>query len=194
MGTFKMPKKYAREPPVSKNAVKARGNDLKASFKNTYNTARAIRGMNIRKALKYLDDVLAHKRCVPFKRYMGSTGRTGQAKEWGVTTGRWPEKSVKIVQGLLNNMLANANTKQLEAENLVISHVQVNKAPNGRRRTYRAHGRITPYMSNPCHVELFATLKTTDVQKERKNDRTALTKVQAARTRVRKQLAVGESK
>ena len=56
-------------------------------------------------------------------------------------------------------MLANANTKQLEADNLVISHVQVNRAQQGRRRTYRAHGRITPFMSSPCHVEMFATLK-----------------------------------
>ncbi len=23
-----------------------------------------------------------------------------------------------------------------------------------RRRTYRAHGRINPYMSSPCHIEL----------------------------------------
>ena len=23
-----------------------------------------------------------------------------------------------------------------------------------RRRTYRAHGRITPYMSSPCHIEI----------------------------------------
>lgn len=23
-----------------------------------------------------------------------------------------------------------------------------------RRRTYRAHGRINPYMSSPCHIEV----------------------------------------
>ena len=37
-----------------------------------------------------------------------------------------------------------------------ISHVQVNHAAKGRRRTYRAHGRINPYMNNPCHVEIWA--------------------------------------
>ena len=30
-------------------------------------------------------------------------------------------------------------------------------APTIRRRTYRAHGRITPYVSHPCHIELFCT-------------------------------------
>ncbi len=32
--------------------------------------------------------------------------------------------------------------------------VQVNRAPKMRRRTYRAHGRINPYMSSPCHIEI----------------------------------------
>lgn len=31
---------------------------------------------------------------------------------------------------------------------------QVNRAPKMRRRTYRAHGRINPYMSSPCHIEV----------------------------------------
>lgn len=43
------------------------------------------------------------------------------------------------------------------------SHVnpllKVNRAPCLRRRTYRAHGRINPYMSSPCHIELTLTEK-----------------------------------
>jgi len=30
----------------------------------------------------------------------------------------------------------------------------VNRAQQGRRRTYRAHGRINAYMSSPCHIEM----------------------------------------
>ena len=30
----------------------------------------------------------------------------------------------------------------------------MNQAPKQRRRTYRAHGRINPYMASPCHIEL----------------------------------------
>merc|ERR1712066_74578 len=190
----KMPKRYSREPPVSKNAVKACGKDLRVHFKNTYNVARAVKGMGLKQAQKYLTDVLNHTRCIPMRRFAGSTGRTAQAKEWGLTMGRWPTKSVKIVMGLLENMLANANTKQLEVDNLVINHVQVQAAQKGRRRTYRAHGRITPYMSNPCHVEMWASLKAADVAKEKKrSDMSALSKVQAARARTRSKLAVGEN-
>merc|ERR1712080_635461 len=124
------------------------------------------------------------------RKFCGSQGRHAQAKEFGLTKGRWPTKSIKVVMGLLDNMVANANTKQLDAENLVINHVQINKAPNGRRRTYRAHGRITPFMSHPCHVEMWATLKQSDVAKEKKaaDHKGALSKVSAARSRMRSKL------
>ncbi len=42
--------------------------------------------------------------------------------------GRWPEKSCKVILGLLQNLEANAQVKNLEVEKLLISHVQVNKA------------------------------------------------------------------
>lgn len=42
----------------------------------------------------------------------------------------------------------------MNVDNLEIKHVLVQHAPQMRRRTYRAHGRINPYMSNPCHVEI----------------------------------------
>ena len=41
----------------------------------------------------------------------------------------------------------------------VIEHIQVNKAPKMCRRTYRAHDRINPYMSSPCHTEMILTEK-----------------------------------
>lgn len=30
----------------------------------------------------------------------------------------------------------------------------MNRAPCMRRRTYRAHGRINPYLSSPCNIEV----------------------------------------
>ena len=70
--------------------------------------------------------------------------------------GRWPEKSCKVVLGLLQNLEANALVKNLEVEKLIITHVQVNKAQYKKRRTYRAHGRISPYKAMPCHVQIWA--------------------------------------
>lgn len=78
-------------------------------------------------------------------------------KQFGVSKARHPVKSAEFLLGLLKNAEANADTKGLDTSNLIVKHIQVNQAPKQRRRTYRAHGRINPYMSNPCHVELILT-------------------------------------
>ena len=80
---------------------------------------------------------------------------TQQAKVHGTSQGRWPQKSAEFLLHLLKNAESNAEYKGLDADHLVISHIQVNRAPKMRRRTYRAHGRINPYMSSPCHIELW---------------------------------------
>uniref|UniRef100_A0A8D0DD31 Large ribosomal subunit protein uL22 n=1 Tax=Sander lucioperca TaxID=283035 RepID=A0A8D0DD31_SANLU len=122
-------------------------------------TAQAIKGMHIRKANKYLRDVVVKHQCVPFRRYNGGVGRCAQAKQFGWTQGRWPKKSAEFLLHMLKNAESNAELKGLDVDSLVIEHIQVNKAPKMRRRTYRAHGRINPYMSSPCHIEMILTEK-----------------------------------
>merc|ERR1711953_492612 len=55
---------------------------------------------------------------------------------------------------MLKNAESNAEYKGLDADHLIIEHIQVNRASKMRRRTYRAHGRINPYMSSPSHIEV----------------------------------------
>ena len=90
--------------------LQARGSDLRVHFKNTRESALAIRNMELNKAKKYLEDVLAHKRVIPFRRFCGGVGRTAQAKNEGQTTGqgRWPKKSAMFLLGLLKNAESNA--------------------------------------------------------------------------------------
>ena len=45
-----------------------------------------------------------------------------------------------------------------------------------RRRTYRAHGRINPYMSTPCHLEVILSEKE-DVVSKVKDDEPSKKKV-----------------
>jgi large subunit ribosomal protein L17e len=170
-------------------AAKTRVDDLRAHFKNTYETARLVRGMKLKKAINYMEDVLEHKQCIPYRRFTGHVGRTTQAKIHGVTQGRFPEKSVRHVLLLLKNLLANAEAKGLDVEKCVVTHFAVQRAVQGRRRTYRAHGRVTPYLSSNCHIEFIVTEKAENVKKaadDKKNLR--LTKKQAARQR----LAIGK--
>lgn len=56
--------------------------------------------------------------------------------------------------------------KGLSVEDLYIANIVVNQAPKQRRRTYRAHGRINPYLSHPCHIEVVLNEKGETVQKE----------------------------
>ncbi len=115
--------------------------------------------MNLKKAQLYLKNVLAHKDVIPFTRYRYGTGRASQAKKYGQSLGRWPQKSCKFLLDLLQNVESNAAAQALDIDELVVSHIQVNKAPKMRRRTYRAHGRINPYQTSPSHIELIVAKK-----------------------------------
>ena len=64
-------------------------------------------------------------------------------KQFGVTRARWPVKSATFLLDLLKNAEANAEVKGLDSASLTVSHIQVNQAPKQRRRTYRAHGRVS---------------------------------------------------
>ncbi|KAJ3304180.1 60S ribosomal protein L17 [Kappamyces sp. JEL0829] len=139
---------------TSAKAAKASGSYLRVHFKNTREVAASIAGKKLNKAVSFLNDVTERKQAVPFRRFAGGIGRTAQGKPHGVSRARWPVKSVEFVLGLLKNAESNAEVKGLDKEKLVIRHIQVNQAPKQRRRTFRAHGRINPYMSSPCHIEL----------------------------------------
>nr|QBH72830.1 60S ribosomal protein L17 [Liposcelis bostrychophila] len=151
--------RYAREPDNATKSCKARGSNLRVHFKNTREAARTIQKMTLRRAVKFLKNVVDHKECVPFRRFNGGVGRCAQAKQWKATQGRWPKKSAEFLLQLLKNAESNADYKGLDIDRLVIDHIQVNRAPCLRRRTYRAHGRINPYMSSPCHIEVYLTEK-----------------------------------
>ena len=151
---------------------------MRAHFKNTYNTANAVKGMRIKKAIAYLEDVLEHKQIIGYTKHLAQ--RHAQCKMVGTNTGRWPEKSVKACCQLLLNLKANLETKGLDTDKCVITHVAVQRAQQGRRRTYRAHGRVTPYLSSNCHIEFHATEKAAGVAKADKHA-LKLTKKQAAR-------------
>ena len=60
---------------------------------------------------------------------------------------------------MLRDAESNAEFKSLDADSVVIEHIQVNKAPKMWCRTYRAHGWISPYTSSPSHRKMTLTMK-----------------------------------
>merc|ERR1712055_326311 len=111
------------------------------------------------------------KEIIPFRRFMGGVGRHAQAKHWKTTQGRWPKKSAEFLLQMLKNAESNAEFKGLDTDHLVIDHIQVNRAPKMRRRTYRAHGRINAYMSSPCHVEMILVEKEQAIAKPEEGEK-----------------------
>merc|ERR1711937_348640 len=187
MGALSRMVKYSREPANASKSCKAMGVDLRVHYKNTYETCQAIKGMNLRAAQTYLQDVCEKKQCVPFRKYTGCIGRTPQAKAFKMSQGRWPVKSAKIVLDLLKNAESNAEFKNLDADNLVIQHIHVNAAQQGRRRTYRAHGRMGPYMNSPAHIEMILQEKGDAVEKPKEDTKPQkFTKKQLARKKLRR--------
>merc|ERR1712224_1008313 len=68
--------KYCAEPKNAPRSCKAAGVDLPTHYKNMYNCAQAVKGMELGKAFTYLDAVLEKKRVIPFRAYCGGVGRT----------------------------------------------------------------------------------------------------------------------
>lgn len=94
-------------------------------LQNTHEAAQAIKHMPLRRAQRFLKNVVDHKECVPFRRFNGGVGRCAQAKQWGTTQGRWPKKSAEFLLQLLRNAESNADYKGLDVDRLVVDHIQV---------------------------------------------------------------------
>ncbi|CAM9229496.1 unnamed protein product [Heterosigma akashiwo] len=188
---------------------KAKGSHLRVHFKHMREVAHNIKGMKLAKAKAFLEDVLQFKQAVTFTKFTGGIGHHAQSlpKNWAKQGAlfshfdnqpqgklrkapgnkcRWPQKATKIVLDLLKNAEANAEVKGLDIESLVVTHIQTNRAPKQRRRTYRAHGRINPYMSSPAHIELLLAEEGSNVAKgeEEEGKQLKLSRKQAARRRV----------
>eukprot|EP01067_Filipodium_phascolosomae_P005122 Filipodium_phascolosomae@DN3156_c0_g1_i1.p1 len=179
--------RYCKQPEDRHKCGRARASDMRVHFKNTFETARNIRvsKMNLKEAQSYLRSVIDHKRCVPFLRYNHHIGRTSQAKEFGCAQGRWPEKSCRFILDLLRNAEANAEVNNLDPEKLKISHLVIQRARKGHRRTYRAHGRINPFMSNPCHMEVIVEEPKESVAKPKGKEEVSLSKKATAKRKLR---------
>ncbi|KAL7711788.1 60S ribosomal protein L17 [Entamoeba marina] len=114
--------KYSVKPTNVAKTSLARGDDLKVHFKNTFETARAIKGMKVARAETFLKNVLI-KKSFPSVFIMVV----------------WPVKSAKYLLVLLKNAVSNAKARGLNTNLMYVSHTAVQQARSARRRLYRAH-------------------------------------------------------
>ena len=134
---------YAYSTETTENSAKAVGISLAISKKESVVVCNAIRGMNVQKAKKYLEDVISLKRPVPYTVYNRNIGHKP-----GMATGRYPVNVCSEVLKLLKSAEANAQFKGLSTANLIIKHASAQKGP-----TVQRYGRKRA-MAKRAHVEL----------------------------------------
>ena len=95
------------------------------------------------------------KRPVPFKRYRRNVAHRHNLVGWDA--GRYPEKAAKAVLAVLDNALANAEYKGMEAERMRIFHDGTKKGRTIQGWMPRAMGRATPKNTETVSVEMVLT-------------------------------------
>ncbi|MGQ9538369.1 MAG: 50S ribosomal protein L22 [Candidatus Bathycorpusculaceae bacterium] len=132
--------------------VKASGREVRVSHKSAREVCEKIKGMTLIQAKRFLKDVIAKKKAVPFTRFKKKAGhRHGLEKAYA---GRYPVKVAKQILKILEGAEANAENKGLDTERLKIIHASAYPGMKIKRFMPRAHGRATPKFETLCHIEL----------------------------------------
>lgn len=140
--------------PEGKEAVmvKATLREEPISPKAAVELCRELKGKMLEKAKRYLEDVKAKRRSVPYKRY---NKKVGHRKDIG-GPGRYPVKAATHFLRLLKNLENNAEFKGLDPSRLRIIHASALKGRKLVNYIPRAFGRATPMVQNYVTVEMVA--------------------------------------
>ncbi len=134
---------------MPKRSARARLVDVPVSIKDSYEVCRALRGMKLKDAEQFLQDVIDKKRAVPFRRHLDSVSHRK-----GIGPGRYPVKVSKYLLKLLENVEANAENQDLDVDKLVIHSILAKKGRTIKKYIPRAQGRATEFFKETLHFEI----------------------------------------
>ncbi len=129
--------------------ARARGRDLPISRKKSMELCRALRGMELQDAKDYLEDIIALKRPVPFRRYTSGAGH-----KKGIGPGKYPVKVAKYVLKVIENAESNAEYNGMETDNLYIKSIAAHTGRVYKGYMPRAHGRWTAWDEKTTNIEV----------------------------------------
>ena len=129
--------------------ARAYGKELKISPKHSLEICREIRGMDVNKALDLMDDVIAKRKHIPFKKYNKLVPHRK-----GGAAGRFPEKACKEITKVIESAMANATFKELDPDEMMISTSAACKGRVIKGWMQRAQGRATPWNEETTNVEI----------------------------------------
>ncbi|MBI2670739.1 50S ribosomal protein L22 [Candidatus Woesearchaeota archaeon] len=108
-----------------------------------------VKNKELKKAKVLLENVIAQKAAVPFKRYNRDLGH-----KRGIASGRYPIKASKLILKLLDSLEANAENKGIDTNNLIIKEFIANK---GNKMWHQ--GRKRRRKMKRCHIFIKAIEK-----------------------------------
>ena len=135
--------------------VRASVREKSISHKHSREIALAISGKSIEKAREFLENVVAKKEAVPYRRYHNEVAHRSNIRD-GFSSGRFPQKAAKEFLKLLDNLESNAEYKGMDLDRLRIVSAVVHKGTKLKRFQPRAMGRSSPKFDTLVHVELVA--------------------------------------
>ena len=130
----------------------ASGRNLNISPKHAREVTRAIKGMKLETAMDYLDDVMALKRSIPFKRHNKKMSHRSDLRGWH--SGRYPVKACREIKKVLENLENNAIFKGLDSEKMFLAHIISQRARQTKGYMQRAQGSSSPKYNTLTHIEV----------------------------------------
>ena len=140
---------YTYQTRSGETVARARAIELPVSPKKTYEVMNAIRGLSVERARALLEDVVAERRAIPFRRYNEET-----AHHTGTGPGRFPKKIARQLLKLLANAEANAEYEGMDTDQLFVKVASCARGKIQRASMPRAHGRATNWNEQTTNVEL----------------------------------------
>lgn len=135
----------------AENTALAIGRELHISPKKSMELCRAIKGKSLAQAKRYLEEVIALKRAVPFHRFKRDVPhRKGRE----IMAGRYPVNAAKGILETLEHAEHNAEYKGLDPENMFVYSITASRGRVTKGRMPRAFGRATAWDTHPTNIEV----------------------------------------
>jgi large subunit ribosomal protein L22 len=135
------------------NIAKGKANELSQSPKHSIEIANFIRHQRVNDAIAYLNQVVALKKAIPFRRFNSNVAhKRGLPGNWDA--GRYPVKASKAYIRILESVKKNAEYIGLDPENLEIIHVTANRGRSQKSFFPRAMGRASPKARETVNIEI----------------------------------------
>ncbi|MBI4981255.1 50S ribosomal protein L22 [Candidatus Woesearchaeota archaeon] len=131
------------KPIKPEHVAKASTKNAPVSTKHCIELCRWLRYKNTSEAKKMLEEVIALKLAVPYRKFVRDIGHRA-----GMSTGRFPQKAAKEMLKLVTSIEANAQGKGLDISNLKIIRILANRAPTPFTGSRHRHG------TKRTHIEL----------------------------------------